>query len=49
MHNFNEYTTLTLHKLRERELINKANEHRLATLKAQFVRRARRTVRINNG
>jgi len=44
----NHYTALTLHKQREKELVERANEFRLRAIKAQFVRRARRIVRINN-
>lgn len=44
----NPYNALLMHKVREKELMDRANEHRLATLKAQFERRARRIVRINN-
>jgi hypothetical protein len=37
-----------MHKIREKELMDRANEHRMATISAQLVRRARRIVRINN-
>ncbi|MCA9883758.1 MAG: hypothetical protein KC546_21990 [Anaerolineae bacterium] len=44
----NDYTALLMHKHRERELVERANEYRLVAIKAEFVRRARRIVRINN-
>ena len=49
MYNWSEYTSLTMHRLRERELINKADQERLAMQRLiEPVRRLRRSLRINN-
>ena len=44
-----DYTSMALFKLRQRELIEKAEGHRLANQSRNpIVRRVRRAIRINN-
>jgi len=50
MHNFsNDYTTKLMHKVREQELLDQADQHRLAQSTRESVDRpVRRILRINN-
>lgn len=44
----NEFTALTLYRLRQQELQQKADQYRLANVKQEVARRVRRVIRINN-
>lgn len=46
--NNNEYTAMTLYRLRQQELMRKADQYRLSTVKQEIARRMRRVIRINN-